>query len=83
MCCFPPFNSTTIFNELVYKQTKIPSHNQELIYEGRRLVLEPSRLAQVFPKTTEENTIIVVSREAVNIIGLLYEESMMELLFCY
>ncbi|KAM3833329.1 serine/threonine-protein kinase TBK1 isoform 1-T2 [Vipera latastei] len=67
-------NNTTIFNELVYKQTKIPSHNQELIYEGRRLVLEPSRLAQVFPKTTEENTIIVVSREAVNIIGLLYEE---------
>ncbi|KAL7982625.1 hypothetical protein Chor_010223 [Crotalus horridus] len=61
-------NNTTVFNELVYKQTKIPSHNQELIYEGRRLVLEPSRLAQVFPKATEENPIIVVSREAVNVV---------------
>lgn len=63
-----------IFHELVYKQTKIPSQNQELIYEGRRLVLEPGRLAQHFPRTTEENPIFVVSREAVNIIGLIYEE---------
>uniref|UniRef100_A0A674JHL1 Serine/threonine-protein kinase TBK1 n=1 Tax=Terrapene triunguis TaxID=2587831 RepID=A0A674JHL1_9SAUR len=55
-------------------QTKITSQNQELIYEGRRLVLEPGRLAQHFPKTTEENPIIIVSREAVNIVGLIYEE---------
>uniref|UniRef100_A0A803Y1N6 Serine/threonine-protein kinase TBK1 n=1 Tax=Meleagris gallopavo TaxID=9103 RepID=A0A803Y1N6_MELGA len=64
----------TIFHELVYKQTKIPSQNQELIYEGRRLILEPGRLAQHFPRTTEENPIFVVSREAVNIVGLVYEE---------
>lgn len=63
-----------IFHELVYKQTKIPSQNQELIYEGRRLILEPGRLAQNFPRTTEENPIFVVSREAVNIVGLIYEE---------
>lgn len=63
-----------IFHELVYKQTKIPSQNQELIYEGRRLILEPGRLAQHFPRTTEENPIFVVSREAVNIVGLVYEE---------
>uniref|UniRef100_A0A674JNJ9 Serine/threonine-protein kinase TBK1 n=1 Tax=Terrapene triunguis TaxID=2587831 RepID=A0A674JNJ9_9SAUR len=59
-------------------QTKITSQNQELIYEGRRLVLEPGRLAQHFPKTTEENPIIIVSREAVNIVGLIYEESMLK-----
>ncbi|XP_054844696.1 serine/threonine-protein kinase TBK1 isoform X1 [Eublepharis macularius] len=68
------YNTAAIFHELVYKQTKIALLNQELIYEGRRLVLEPSRLAQHFPRTTEENPIIVVSREPVNIIGLLYEE---------
>uniref|UniRef100_A0A670JRR1 Serine/threonine-protein kinase TBK1 n=1 Tax=Podarcis muralis TaxID=64176 RepID=A0A670JRR1_PODMU len=57
-------NNAAMFHDLVYKQTKIASVNQELIYEGRRLVLEPSRLAQSFPRTTEENPIIVVSREA-------------------
>ncbi|EMP30313.1 Serine/threonine-protein kinase TBK1 [Chelonia mydas] len=63
-----------IFHELVYKQTKITSQNQEMIYEGRRLVLEPGRLAQHFPKTTEENPIIIISREAASIVGLIYEE---------
>uniref|UniRef100_A0ABM5GFU2 Serine/threonine-protein kinase TBK1 n=1 Tax=Pogona vitticeps TaxID=103695 RepID=A0ABM5GFU2_9SAUR len=67
-------NNAGMFHELVYKQTKIPAHNQELIYEGRHLVLEPTRLAQAFPRTTEENPIIVVSREPLNIVGLLYEE---------
>ncbi|XP_028602129.2 serine/threonine-protein kinase TBK1 [Podarcis muralis] len=67
-------NNAAMFHDLVYKQTKIASVNQELIYEGRRLVLEPSRLAQSFPRTTEENPIIVVSRESVKITGLLYDE---------
>ncbi|KAM8803769.1 serine/threonine-protein kinase TBK1 isoform 2-T3 [Rhynchonycteris naso] len=64
----------TVFHELVYKQTKIASTNQELIYEGRRLVLEPGRLVQHFPKTTEENPIFIVSREPLNTIGLIYEK---------
>ncbi|XP_045685733.1 serine/threonine-protein kinase TBK1 isoform X4 [Phyllostomus hastatus] len=64
----------TVFHDLVYKQTKIISSNQELIYEGRRLVLEPGRLAQHFPKTTEENPIFVVSREPLSTIGLIYEK---------
>ncbi|KAM4672252.1 serine/threonine-protein kinase TBK1 isoform 2-T6 [Amazona ochrocephala] len=68
------YNTAAIFHELVYKQTKILSQNQELIYEGRRLILEPGRLAQHFPRTTEENPIFVVSREPVNIVGLIYEE---------
>lgn len=77
LCC--PFeffsHSATVFHELVYKQTKIISSNQELIYEGRRLVVEPGRLVQHFPKTTEENPIFVVSREPLNTIGLIYEKS--------
>ncbi|KAM4678197.1 serine/threonine-protein kinase TBK1 [Discoglossus pictus] len=67
-------NITTDFQDLVYKQTKIPSQNQELLYEGRRLVLEQGAQAQHFPATTEENPIVVVTREMVNIIGLRYEE---------
>uniref|UniRef100_G3VY67 Serine/threonine-protein kinase TBK1 n=1 Tax=Sarcophilus harrisii TaxID=9305 RepID=G3VY67_SARHA len=67
-------NTATVFHDLVYKQTKIVSSNQELIYEGRRLVLEPGRLAQHFPKTTEENPIIVISREPMSIVGLMYEK---------
>uniref|UniRef100_A0A8D0GXZ5 Serine/threonine-protein kinase TBK1 n=1 Tax=Sphenodon punctatus TaxID=8508 RepID=A0A8D0GXZ5_SPHPU len=68
------YNTANIFHDLVYKQTKIISQNQELIYEGRRLVIEPGKLAQHFPKTTEENPIFVVSREAISIVGLIYEE---------
>lgn len=68
------YNTATVFHELVYKQTKIISSNQELIYEGRRLVLEPGRLAQHFPKTSEENPIFVVSREPLSTIGLIYEK---------
>ncbi|KAF3826047.1 hypothetical protein GH733_006161 [Mirounga leonina] len=68
------YNTATVFHELVYKQTKIISSNQELIYEGRRLVIEPGRLAQHFPKTTEENPIFVVSREPLSTIGLIYEK---------
>uniref|UniRef100_A0A8D1JVD0 Serine/threonine-protein kinase TBK1 n=1 Tax=Sus scrofa TaxID=9823 RepID=A0A8D1JVD0_PIG len=68
------YNTATVFHELVYKQTKIISSNQELIYEGRRLVLEPGRLAQHFPETTEENPIFVVSREPLSTIGLIYEK---------
>ncbi|KAK1340951.1 hypothetical protein QTO34_017350 [Cnephaeus nilssonii] len=68
------YNTATVFHELVYKQTKIISANQELIYEGRRLVLEPGRLVQHFPKTTEENPIFVVSREPLSTIGLIYEK---------
>lgn len=77
LCCLFGFfsHSATVFHELVYKQTKIISANQELIYEGRRLVLEPGRLGQHFPKTTEENPIFVVSREPLPTIGLKYEKS--------
>lgn len=77
LCCLFGFfsHSATVFHELVFKQTKIVSANQELIYEGRRLVLEPGRLVQHFPKTTEENPIFVVSREPLNTIGLKYEKS--------
>lgn len=67
--------SAAVFHELVYKQTKIISSNQELIYEGRRLVLEPGRLAQHLPKTTEDNPIFVVSQEPLSAVGLIYEKS--------
>ncbi|CAJ0936365.1 unnamed protein product [Ranitomeya imitator] len=66
------YNMPTEFHDLVYKQTKIPSQNQELLYEGR--LLEPVRLAQHFPVTTEENPIFVVTREMMTVIGLRYEE---------
>jgi TANK-binding kinase 1 len=65
------YNAATEFHELVYKQTKIISANRELIYEGRHLVLEPGRLAQHFPKTTEENPIFVVSWEPLSTTGLI------------
>ncbi|NP_001086516.1 serine/threonine-protein kinase TBK1 [Xenopus laevis] len=62
------------FHDLVYKQTKIPGQNQELLFEGRRLVLEQGRLAQHFPITTDENPIFVLTREMVSVIGLRFDE---------
>ncbi|KAM8973388.1 serine/threonine-protein kinase TBK1 [Pelodytes ibericus] len=61
------------FHDLIYKQTQIPPQNQELLFEGRRLVLEPGRVAQHFPATSEENP-IYVTWEIINIIGLRYED---------
>ncbi|XP_043943975.1 serine/threonine-protein kinase TBK1 isoform X1 [Protopterus annectens] len=68
------YNTTTVFHDLVYRQTKITPQNQELIYEGHRLVLEPNKLAQHFPKTSEENPIILMSKELVDTVGLVFEE---------
>lgn len=68
------YEVATEFHDLVYEQTKIPSENQELLFEGRRLALEPGQLAQDFPITTPENPIYVVTREMVNIVGLRYED---------
>ncbi|KAG8447019.1 hypothetical protein GDO86_014460 [Hymenochirus boettgeri] len=68
------YDKAAEFHDLVYKQTKIPAQNQELLFEGRRLVLDPVRLVQHFPNTTEENPIIIMTREMVSVIGLRYEE---------
>ncbi|XP_029472324.1 serine/threonine-protein kinase TBK1 isoform X2 [Rhinatrema bivittatum] len=68
------YNTTSVFHDFIFKQTKIQSQNQELIYEGRILLLEPTQLAQHFPKTSEESPILIVSREIVNTIGLTYDE---------
>ncbi|XP_018431889.1 PREDICTED: serine/threonine-protein kinase TBK1 [Nanorana parkeri] len=68
------YDTPADFHDLIYKQTKIPSQNQELLFEGRRLILEANRQAQHFPVTTEENPIILVTREMLTIIGLRYEE---------
>ncbi|XP_028664083.1 serine/threonine-protein kinase TBK1 [Erpetoichthys calabaricus] len=64
----------TVFQDMLFRRTNIAPQNQELIYDGRRLVLDPNRQAQSFPKTSEENPIFVVSHELVSIIGLPYEE---------
>nr|XP_014339860.1 PREDICTED: serine/threonine-protein kinase TBK1-like [Latimeria chalumnae] len=76
-----PYNTAATFHELVHKQTKIPPQNQELVHEGRRLVLESNRQAQQLPKTSEENPILLLSREVVPVVGLLFQESRFMLFF--
>uniref|UniRef100_A0A4W3HVH3 Serine/threonine-protein kinase TBK1 n=1 Tax=Callorhinchus milii TaxID=7868 RepID=A0A4W3HVH3_CALMI len=68
------YNTANVFYDLLYKQTNVPPQNQELIFEGRPLDLEPNVQAQNFPKTSEENPLILVSSEAVNTLGLIFEE---------
>ncbi|XP_034088115.1 serine/threonine-protein kinase TBK1 [Gymnodraco acuticeps] len=68
------YNTASLFQELLSRRCSIPLHHQELHYEGRRLVLDPNRQAQVFPKTSRENPIMLLSREAVATVGLIFED---------
>ncbi|KAK5877154.1 hypothetical protein CesoFtcFv8_026429 [Champsocephalus esox] len=68
------YNTAALFQELLSRRCSIPLHHQELHYEGRRLVLDPNRQAQVFPKTSRENPIMLLSREAVATVGLIFED---------
>ncbi|MEQ2203178.1 hypothetical protein XENOCAPTIV_026121 [Xenoophorus captivus] len=63
-----------MFQDLLCRRTSIPLHNQELLYEGRHLVLEPNRSAKTFPKTSRDNPIMLVSREVVTTVGLIFED---------
>uniref|UniRef100_A0A665VDX2 Protein kinase domain-containing protein n=1 Tax=Echeneis naucrates TaxID=173247 RepID=A0A665VDX2_ECHNA len=68
------YNTAALFQELLSRRTSIPLHNQELLYEGRRLVLDPNRQAKTFPKTSRDNPIMLVSRESVATVGLIFED---------
>ena len=63
-----------LFQELLSRRTSIPLHNQELLYEGRHLVLDPNRQAKTFPKTSRDNPIMLLSRESVATVGLIFED---------
>uniref|UniRef100_A0A673B0Q1 Protein kinase domain-containing protein n=1 Tax=Sphaeramia orbicularis TaxID=375764 RepID=A0A673B0Q1_9TELE len=68
------YNTAALFQELLARRTTILLHNQELLYEGRRLVLDPNRQAKTFPKTSRDNPIMLVSRESVTTVGLIFED---------
>ncbi|XP_078062859.1 serine/threonine-protein kinase TBK1 [Mustelus asterias] len=70
----PSYNTVPVFYDLVYKQTTIRPHLQEFVFEGRQLELEPHLHALNFPKTSEENPLILVSREIADKVGLIFQE---------
>ncbi|XP_068163394.1 serine/threonine-protein kinase TBK1 isoform X2 [Antennarius striatus] len=68
------YNTAALFQELLSRRSSIPLHHQELLYEGRRLALDPARQAKTFPKTSRDNPIMLVSRESVGTVGLIFED---------
>ncbi|TRY82710.1 hypothetical protein DNTS_018772 [Danionella cerebrum] len=68
------YNTVSLFQELLFRRTSIAPSLQEFLYEGRRLNLEPNRQAQSFPKTSRENPIMLLCREPVSTVGLLFED---------
>nr|ANF04472.1 TANK-binding kinase 1 transcript variant X1 [Danio rerio] len=68
------YNTANLFQELLFRRTNITPSHQELLYEGRRLVLDPNRQAQTFPKTSRDNPIMLLCRDPVNTVGLLSED---------
>lgn len=74
VCCSLCVHRAVLFQELLSRRTSIPLHNQELLYEGRRLNLDPNRQAKTFPQTSRDNPIMLVSRESVTTVGLIFED---------
>uniref|UniRef100_A0A8B9LEU1 Protein kinase domain-containing protein n=1 Tax=Astyanax mexicanus TaxID=7994 RepID=A0A8B9LEU1_ASTMX len=72
------YNTATLFQELLYRRTNISPPNQELLYEGRRLILDPNRQAQMFPHTSRDNPIMVLSRELVTTCACFHSELIKE-----
>ncbi|KAJ8381224.1 hypothetical protein SKAU_G00020020, partial [Synaphobranchus kaupii] len=68
------YNTATLFQEVLFRWTNIAPPNQELLYEGRRLVLDPNQQAQSFPRTSKDNPIMLASRELVSTVGLFFED---------
>ncbi|XP_058629668.1 serine/threonine-protein kinase TBK1 isoform X2 [Onychostoma macrolepis] len=68
------YNTANLFQELLFRRTNIMPSHQDFLYEGRRLILDPNRQAQIFPKTSRENPIMLLSRDPVNTVGLLFED---------
>ncbi|XP_043932792.1 inhibitor of nuclear factor kappa-B kinase subunit epsilon isoform X2 [Protopterus annectens] len=68
------YNTTQIFLEEVYKQTKIPVERQEYFFDGHPYYLEPILQAQNFPKTTETSCLFLVSTSFENPIGFKYKD---------
>ncbi|XP_077101578.1 serine/threonine-protein kinase TBK1 isoform X2 [Siphateles boraxobius] len=68
------YNTANLFQELLFRRTNITPSHQEFLYESRRLVLEPNRQAQSFPKTSRDNPIMLLSRDPVNTVGLVFED---------
>uniref|UniRef100_A0A671TCI4 Protein kinase domain-containing protein n=1 Tax=Sinocyclocheilus anshuiensis TaxID=1608454 RepID=A0A671TCI4_9TELE len=68
------YNTANLFQELLFRQTNITPSHQDFLYEGRHLVFDPIQQAQTFPKTSRENPIMLLSRDPVNTVGLLFED---------
>ncbi|XP_062373756.1 serine/threonine-protein kinase TBK1 [Sardina pilchardus] len=69
------YNTATLFQDALFRWTGIHTPAlQEFLYEGRRLNLDPNRQAQTFPPTSRDNPIMLVSRELVNTVGLIFED---------
>uniref|UniRef100_A0A8C1P005 TANK-binding kinase 1 n=1 Tax=Cyprinus carpio TaxID=7962 RepID=A0A8C1P005_CYPCA len=63
------YNTANLFQELLFRRTNITPSHQDFLYEGQRLVLDPNRQAQTFPKTSRENPIMLLSRDPVNTVA--------------
>ncbi|XP_051974184.1 serine/threonine-protein kinase TBK1-like [Xyrauchen texanus] len=68
------YNTASLFQELLFRRTNITPSHQDFLYEGRRLILDPNRQAQNFPKTSRDNPLMLLSRDPVNTVGLMFDD---------
>ncbi|XP_051546523.1 serine/threonine-protein kinase TBK1-like isoform X2 [Myxocyprinus asiaticus] len=68
------YNTANLFQDLLFRRTNITPSHQDFLYEGRRLILDPNRQAQNFPKTSRDNPLMLLSRDTVNTVGLMFDD---------
>nr|XP_033773975.1 inhibitor of nuclear factor kappa-B kinase subunit epsilon isoform X2 [Geotrypetes seraphini]XP_033773976.1 inhibitor of nuclear factor kappa-B kinase subunit epsilon isoform X2 [Geotrypetes seraphini] len=68
------YNTTAIFLDAVFKQTKIVPEQQLYFFDGHLCVLEQNLPAQQFCCTSENSPLILVSTEMEPAIGVLYRD---------
>ncbi|XP_029428291.1 inhibitor of nuclear factor kappa-B kinase subunit epsilon isoform X1 [Rhinatrema bivittatum] len=68
------YNTTAIFLDAVFKQTRIAPQHQLYFQDGHLCVLEQSLPAQQFCHTSEQNPLVLVSTEMEAAIGVIYRD---------
>ncbi|KAI7795038.1 inhibitor of nuclear factor kappa-B kinase subunit epsilon [Triplophysa rosa] len=67
-------NTVSIFFEDVQVQTGIEPEFQQYLFQGHRLILEPSMKVVNLPPTSPDRPIILISRQPEKLVGLQYRE---------
>uniref|UniRef100_W5N321 Inhibitor of nuclear factor kappa B kinase subunit epsilon n=1 Tax=Lepisosteus oculatus TaxID=7918 RepID=W5N321_LEPOC len=68
------YNTASIFFEEVFRQTQVSPEQQQFLFHGHPLLLDPTMKVMSFPPTIPDRPIFLMSRELQKTVGVLYRE---------